>query len=54
MLKAIYAQEDRESALEKAQNMVSKVKGMKLPEAAKKVEQCIAEILTDISFPSEY
>lgn len=54
MLKAIHAQEDRKSAVEKAQNVINKLKDMKLPEAAKKVEQGIAETLTYITFPSEH
>lgn len=54
MLKAIHAQEDRKSALEKAQNVINKLKDMKLPEAAKKVEQGISETLTYITFPSEH
>jgi transposase-like protein len=54
MLKAIHAQEDQKSAVEKVQSVVSKLREMKLPEAAKKVEQGIHETLTYMSFPSEH
>lgn len=54
MLKAIHSQEDRKSAYEKAQNVVNKLKDMKLPEAAKKVEQGISETLTYMAFPTEH
>lgn len=54
MLKAIHAQEDRKSATSKAQDVVTKLKDMKLSEAARKVEQGILETLTYLSFPSEH
>jgi putative transposase len=54
MLKAIHAQEDRLAALEKAKIVVQKLREMKLKEAAKKVEESIAETLTYMSFPSEH
>lgn len=54
MLKAIHAQEDQESASEKAGSVINKLKEMKLSEAAKKVEQGIAETLTYMKFPSEH
>jgi transposase-like protein len=54
MLKAIHAQEDRKSATEKAQSVISKLREMKLPEAAKKVENGINETLTYMKFPSEH
>jgi putative transposase len=54
MLKAIHAQEDRKSATAKAQDVIGKLKDMKLPEAARKVEQGINETLTFLSFPSEH
>ena len=38
MFKAIHAQEDMESAKEKVKAVVIKLREMKLPEAAKKVE----------------
>lgn len=54
MLKAIHAQEDKEAALEKAKSVVQKLKEMKLPEAAKKVESSVAETLTYMDFPSQH
>ena len=54
MLKAIHAQEDKQAALEKAKRVVEKLKGMKLPEAAKKVEESVAETLSYMDFPREH
>lgn len=54
MLKAIHAQEDREAALEKAAAVIEKLKAMKLPTAAKTVEEGIRETLTYTSFPREH
>jgi transposase-like protein len=54
MLKAIHAQEDREAALEKAALVIDKLKSMKLPAAAKTVEEGIRETLTYTSFPHEH
>jgi len=54
MIKAIHAQEDRNAALEKAKAVVQKLKDMKLKEAAKKVEDGVAETLTYMYFPSEH
>lgn len=54
MLKAIHAQEDKAAALEKAKSVVEKLKGMKLPEAAKKVEESVAETLSYMDFPREH
>lgn len=54
MLKAIHAQEDKAAALEKAKNVVEKLKSMKLPEAAKKVEESVAETLSYMDFPREH
>ena len=54
MLKAIHAQEDLESAREKATAVVEKLKAMKLAEAAKKVGQGIGETLTYMHFPREH
>lgn len=51
MLKAIHAQEDKQAALEKAKRVVEKLKGMKLPEAAKKVDESVAETLSYMDFP---
>ena len=54
MLKAIHAQEDKKAAMEKARAVVAELRGMKLPEAAKKVEDGIGETLTYMAFPSEH
>lgn len=54
MLKAIYAQEDKTSALEKAKAVVEKLREMKLKEAADKVEKCVLETLTYMHFPREH
>lgn len=51
MLKAIHAQEDKDAAKEKAAAVVSKLRDMKLKEAAKKVEDSILETLTYMDFP---
>ena len=53
MLKAIHAQESKKASREKAAAVVSELKTMKLPEAAKKVEAGIEETLTYCDFPSE-
>jgi transposase-like protein len=54
MLKAIHAQEDKTSALEKAKAVVEKLREMKLKEAAEKVEKGIAETLAYMDFPREH
>ncbi len=54
MLKAIHAQESKKASREKAAAVVSELKAMKLPEAAKKVEACIEETLTYCDFPSKH
>ena len=54
MLKAIHAQEDRESALEKAKAVVEKLRKMKLTKAAGKVDEYITETLTYMSFPEQH
>ena len=54
MLKAIHAQEDKAAALVKAKAVVDKLREMKLKEAAKKVEDSIAETLTYMTFPHEH
>ena len=54
MLKAIHAQESKKASREKAAAVVSELKAMKLPEAAKKVEDGIEETLTYCDFPSEH
>ena len=54
MLKAIHAQENKEAALEKAVLVAKKLREMKLPAAAKKVEDGIEETLTYMNFPSQH
>lgn len=54
MLKAIHAQEDKDAAQEKAKAVVQKLREMKLKEAAKKVEDSVAETLAYMAFPSEH
>lgn len=54
MLKAIHAQESKAAAREKAKQVAADLRAMKLPEAAKKVEDSIAETLTHMEFPYEH
>jgi transposase-like protein len=54
MLKAIHAQESKKAAMEKAKSVIEELRSMKLPEAAKKVEDSIEETLTYMAFPSEH
>lgn len=54
MLKAIHASEDKNAAKLKAQQVVEKLKEMKLHQAAKKVEDGIEETLTYMTFPFEH
>ncbi len=54
MLKAIHAQESKKASREKAKAVIAELKEMKLKEAAKKVEDGIAETLTYCDFPSEH
>ena len=54
MLKAIHAQENKEAAREKAVLVVQKLKDMKLPAAAKRVEDGIEETLTYMDFPTQH
>ena len=54
MLKAIHAQEDRPAAQEKAKAVVQKLREMKLKEAAKKVEESVAETLAYMNFPRQH
>lgn len=54
MLKAIHAQENIESAREKAASVVQKLRSMKLPEAAAKLEKGIEETLSYMHFPREH
>ena len=54
MLKAIHAQENKQSARKKAAEVIDKLKEMKLYSAAKKVEDGIEETLTFMTFPSQH
>lgn len=54
MLKAIHASEDLEAATEKAESVVAKLKKMKLPKAAQKVQESIHETFAYYSFPSAH
>ena len=54
MLKAIHAQESKEAALEKAKLVAAKLRDMRLPSAAKKVEDSIEETLTYMNFPAQH
>lgn len=54
MLKAIHAQEDLESAREKARAVAVKLESMKLGNAAKKVVEGADETLSYMNFPREY
>lgn len=54
MLKAIHAQESKESACEKAAQVVAKFGEMKLSSVAKKLEDGIDETLTYMEFPSQH
>ena len=54
MLKAIHAQESKEAAREKAEQVAQKLREMKLASAAKKVEDGIEETLTYMDFPTQH
>lgn len=54
MLKAIYAQESREAALEKAGLVSDKLVSMKLFKAAETLREGLVETLTYYAFPSEH
>ena len=54
MLKAIHAQEDREAALEKVDMVVTKLKGMKLHQAAECVAEGAEETLRYMKYPREH
>src|SRR5450631_293141 len=54
MLKAIHAQEDRGSALAKIQEVVTKLRAMRLPKAAELVGGKGHETLTYFAFPSNH
>ena len=54
MLKAIHAQESKDAAREKAEQVAQKLREMKLSSAAKKVEDGIEETLTYMDFPTQH
>ena len=54
MLKAIHAQESRSAAMVKAQDVMAKLKAMKLAAAAELVADGIKETLTYYAFPSQH
>jgi len=54
MLKAIHASEDKEAALQKAEQVCEKLEGLRLKESAKKIRDSIAETLTYYDFPREH
>jgi len=54
MLKAIHAQEDREAALKKADDVVAKLIEMKLPKAADQVRTTIEQTLGYMNYPREH
>ena len=53
MLQAIYAQESKKSAREKAASVAQQLREMKLSAAAQKVEESIEETLTYMDYPTE-
>ena len=54
MLKAIHAQEDRQAAMRKAEDVVEKLEAMKLGKAAQIVREGVAETLSYMAFPTEH
>lgn len=54
MLKTIHASEDKEAALQKAEQVCEKLEGMRLREAAKKIRDSIGETLNYDDFPREH
>ena len=54
MLKAIHAQEDRAAARAKADEVIAKLKGMRLSKAAQLVEETVDETLVYYAFPDEH
>lgn len=54
MLKAIHAQEDRKAAQGKANEVVARLKAMKLKTAAELVEQKASETMTCYGYPSTH
>ena len=54
MLKAIHAQEDKKAAMEKAEQVLEKLEGMRLKAARSIVEKGIEETLCFYAFPQEH
>ena len=54
MLKAIHAQEDRQAARRKAEEVVEKLEAMRLPKAARVVREGVEETLAYMAFPVEH
>ena len=54
MLKAIHAQEDREAARRKAEDVAEKLEAMKLDKAARIVREGVEETLSYMAFPTEH
>jgi transposase-like protein len=54
MLKAIHAQESRQTARQKADEVVAKLRAMRLAKAAELVEQFVEETLAYYAFPEEH
>ena len=54
MLKAIHAQEDREAALRKGEDVAQKLEALRLTAAAQVVRDGVAETLSYMSYPSEH
>lgn len=54
LLKAIHAQEDRQAALQKAEQVIAKLEGMRLGKAAELVRLGVVETLAYMSFPREH
>jgi putative transposase len=54
MLKAIHAQEDRQAARKKAEDVVAKLEAMKLGKAAQIVREGVDETLSYMRFPTEH
>ena len=54
MLKAIHAQEDRQAAVRKAEDVAEKLEAMKLGKAAQIVREGISETLSYMAFPTEH
>ena len=54
MLKAIHAQESGEAALRKAEEVIAKLRAMRLAKAAELVETAIGETLAYYAFPEEH